>query len=441
MKRSCLHNQSILVTFLLLVLCDTSMVGGQVESIPESLRDSFDLDPYYQKYVDAGELPVLGSDKVSDAAMLEAAWIIEKMIGHRPDLLQAMAENRTRMAVMAFDEYTTDVPEHRHLAPRVYWDRRARGLGATPRAPAVSCAEENLLGFPGDPYSTENICIHEFAHAIHQMGMVSLDPTFDDRLKRAYRRAKSNGLWANTYAISNHQEYWAEAVQSWFGNNREEDSLHNHVNTRQELIAYDAPLADLCREVFGERDWTYQKPLRRSPEERSHLAGFDFEKLPRFRWRDEPAASQSKVLFQTSAGDFELEFESRRALKRVARLLQRVHEGTYSDGNISLVLPDSLELPNPGQVAMLQLVEEPPGEQGGRIVVAGAKGEPETPALVVWLQRPEQGRGVADSTPLPGVTLGRVSQGHKTLLKIHRDLIRSGEAGSNIKIQRAIRLN
>lgn len=276
---------AILLVAIFPVFNNPRLVYCQVNEVPESIRHSLDLDAFYQKHLDVGGFPVVGSEKVSDAAMLEAAWIIKKMVGHRPDLLRAMAENHTRMAVMAFDEYTTDIPEHRHLSPRVYWDRRARGLGATPRAPAVSCAEENLLGYPGDPYSTENICIHEFAHAIHEMGMVTLDPTFDDRLKTAYRRAKSNGLWSNTYAISNHKEYWAEAVQSWFDNNRDKDSQHNHVNTRQELIDYDPPLAELCREVFGDGSWKYEKPLQRPRQERSHLSKVDFEKLPRFKWR------------------------------------------------------------------------------------------------------------------------------------------------------------
>ena len=65
----------------------------------------------------------------------------------------------------------------RHRAPhtdrnlRLPASHQRRGLGATPSAPAVSCAEENLLEHPNDPYFEECICIHEFAHAIHQMGM------------------------------------------------------------------------------------------------------------------------------------------------------------------------------------------------------------------------------------------------------------------------------
>ena len=40
------------------------------------------------------------------------------------------------------------------------------------------------------------------------------------------------GLWKGKYASVNHHEYFAEGVQSWFDNNRENDHDHNHVNTR-----------------------------------------------------------------------------------------------------------------------------------------------------------------------------------------------------------------
>ena len=144
-----------------------SGIASQAAPVPESVRRDFNLSPFYQKYVDVGGMPVVGSTNVTDFALREAAWIVGRMLEQRADILQAMATNKTRVAVMACTEYTTDIPEHSELKSRVFWDRRARGLGATPSAPAVSCGEENLLCLPGDPYSTENICVHEFAHAIH----------------------------------------------------------------------------------------------------------------------------------------------------------------------------------------------------------------------------------------------------------------------------------
>src|SRR5688572_20378204 len=123
-----------------------------VEAVPASLRQSLNLAPFYQKYLDAGGLPVLGSSNVSDHALLEARWILLQMLAERPEILRVMGTNRARLVVMAYNEYTTDVPEHADRTPKVFWDRRARGLGGR----VCSCAEENLLCFPGDPYSTEN---------------------------------------------------------------------------------------------------------------------------------------------------------------------------------------------------------------------------------------------------------------------------------------------
>ncbi len=271
---------------LLLWLAAGVAFGQMVNTpVPEAVRAEFKLDAFYQKHLDAGGLPIVSSGKVRDEALREAAWILDQVLAGRDDIRQALAKNGVRLVVMAHDEYTTDVPEHAKLTPKDYWDRRARGLGPSPEAPAVSCGEENLLCFPGDHYAKENILIHEFAHAIHQMGLNTVDPTFEPRLKQAFARALNLGKWKGFYAASNPAEYWAEGVQSWFGNNRENDPSHNHVNTRAELLEYDPELAALCREVFGERQWTYQKPADRDEAGRVHLKDWKPESAPTFKWR------------------------------------------------------------------------------------------------------------------------------------------------------------
>jgi hypothetical protein len=252
--------------------------------IPEPIRTEFELKPFYVKAIVYHGLPIVSSEKSNDAALEEAAWLVDKMLGDRLDIVEAMAKNQVRLAVMAHNEMTIDIPEHSDLKPADYWNRRARGLGATRARPAVSCAEENLLCFPGDPYRQENIMIHEFAHAIHEMGLNTVDPTFDKRLKKIFETAKTKGLWKEKYASVNRMEYWAEAVQSWFDTNRENDADHNHVNTRQELKEYDPEVAELVKSIFGDKPWRYQKPLDRKAEDRAHLRGYDFASSPRFEW-------------------------------------------------------------------------------------------------------------------------------------------------------------
>lgn len=244
---------------------------------PASLK----LSPFYKKYISAKGYPIVSSEKVSDYALKEAAYLVNMMLAERPDVRQAMIDSQSRLAIMAYTEFTTDIPGHAHLKPKDFWDRRARGLGGSETDPLCSCGEENLLGFPGDPYASENILIHEFAHNIHLRGLVRIDKTFDSRLRKAYDAAMEKGLWKDKYAATNDREYWAEGVQSWFNNNREPDHDHNHVNTRVELWEYDPELAKLCQEVFGDTKLEYTKPATRLT---GHMEGYDPSKAPTFEW-------------------------------------------------------------------------------------------------------------------------------------------------------------
>jgi alpha-glucosidase len=217
------------------------------------------LSPFYKKHIDAKGLPILGSDKVSDAALQEATEIVNAMLGARDDIRRALVRNRVRVVVMARTEMTTDVPEHSDMTPKDYWDKRARGLGATLAKPASSCAEENLLNLPGDPYARESIAIHEFAHTIHILGLNSIDPNFERRLRTAFGHARDKGLWSNTYAGSNYAEYWAEAVQSYFDANDANNPQHNDINTREKLATYDGEIFALVDEVFAKTSWRYAR--------------------------------------------------------------------------------------------------------------------------------------------------------------------------------------
>lgn len=227
---------------------------------PESLK----LDPFYEKYVSCEGLPILSSENVPDAALLRANTLINQMLADRPDIRKALIEADVRFVVMGAKEQTTDIPEYSHLKPKEFWDERARGLGGR----VVSCGEENLLCYPVDRYDDENILIHEFAHSIHGIALRRIDKEFDQKLKRLYEEALAKGLWKGTYAGSNRSEYWAEAVQSYFDANRQNNYNHNHVNTREELQAYDPSLARLVAEVFrhsDKTDWRYE-PTARQPQ-------------------------------------------------------------------------------------------------------------------------------------------------------------------------------
>lgn len=429
---------------------------GKVAPVPMSLRQSLNLALFYQKYLNAGGLPMLGSTNVSDYAMREACWIVQHMLSHRPEILRVMTTNRARLVVMAYNEYTTDVPEQAGRSPKVYWDRRARGLGGR----ICSCAEENLLCFPGDPYSTENILIHEFGHAIAGVGMRAIDPTFNARLREAYTNAANAGLWQRTYAGSSVEEYWAEGVQDWFDNNRENDSQHNHVNTRAELKEYDPGLAALCAEVFGEILWRYQKPMDRLPAERAHLAGFDPAKSPRFRWRQSPVTEKPRVQILTDLGEIEVELYSQQAPITVTNFLRYVLEGFYRDGEFFRAVTVSNQ---PNDDAKIQVIQAraAPARHGELLppiplertrdtgvkhldgTLTMARDGPDTaqdgfsicigdqPELDFGGRRNPDGQGFA--------AFGRVIRGMDIVMKIHASPAKGQQLTPPLKIQNAFR--
>lgn len=235
----------------------TATVSSPLPPPPASLG----LDPFYEKYLDADGLPIVSSSKVPDAALYRARDIIDDMLALRPDIRATLAELGVRVAILAESEVITDIPEYSDLYeafPDTDWNTRARGLGPTFARPAVSAAEENILCYIEDNWRYEDILVHEFAHAVFEMGVEQQKDgyIFRNRLAAAYQVALDAGLWEGTYAATNANEYWAEGVQSWFGLNDPPGPIHNDINTRAELKAYDPALAQLILEVFGDVEVT-----------------------------------------------------------------------------------------------------------------------------------------------------------------------------------------
>jgi len=264
---------------------------------------------FYTQHVEGGGFPIVASAKVSPYALKEAAHLVAGMLAKRPDVRDALVASGARMCILAWDEFTTDQPEFERLARekppgfpgmsgKDYWDARARGLGGSESDPLCTAAEENLLGYPGDPYATECILIHEFAHMMHLRGMNNVDPTFDERLKKTYDQAMAAGLWKGAYASVNHHEYFAEGVQSWFDNNRVNDHDHNHVHLRSQLVEYDPGLAAMCREVYGDTELKYTKPATRLT---GNLEGYDPSAAPTFVWPERLAAAKKLIVEQAQA--------------------------------------------------------------------------------------------------------------------------------------------
>src|SRR5205809_2764207 len=183
---------------LLLALLVSCTFADQPRIAPPSdqLQKQLSLSPFYKKSLDDHGLFIVSSEKPSDFALYEAAYILDHMLQNRNDLRKALIDHNIRIVVMAASEFTTDIPEHANLRPpkdskltgKQFWDRRARGLGGTRTDPVCSCAEENLLNLKGDPYRGENILIHEFSHILQKVGLYNVDRPLHDKLTDPYNK-------------------------------------------------------------------------------------------------------------------------------------------------------------------------------------------------------------------------------------------------------------
>jgi hypothetical protein len=230
-----------------------------------------ELDPFYKKYTDAHGIPVVTSEKVPDAALLMARDIVKFMLADRPDLRKELIRKKWKLAIMAETEVTYDIPEHRKFRPlpkidderltpqqretynqpggvgsmtgEQYWNARGRGFGGEPNGEnTTSCAEENLLGYPGTRYFGSSICVHEFSHGIMRGAVYTVDPDYRKAVEDAYAAAKKQNLTsAQGYPGNNFNEYWATGIEAYvFGSGRDRNSL----------IAADPRLYELVRQVI-----------------------------------------------------------------------------------------------------------------------------------------------------------------------------------------------
>ena len=215
------------------------------------------LEPYYQKYLDAGGIPVVSSSNVSDETLFRVAATLDEMLAQRPEMREAIVVSGGRIAVLAADEPLTSLPEYRYRAREdpdwSTFDGRAmsslRGAGPTRWVPVTAIGEELVLCHPAQSYRQDSL-VHEIGHLVLNLGVEAPTGTggFRQQLGLLLGQALQQGLWVSTYAGSNADEYWAVAVQAWF----DVGGSLNGVDTREELEAYDPRVARLVQEVFGD---------------------------------------------------------------------------------------------------------------------------------------------------------------------------------------------
>ena len=210
-------------------------------------------EAYYDKYISAGGVAVMGNKRLPDRFLYVSRDIILGMTQKRPELLPLLTPSRERRPGATQQSFLHDEtgqmipsPQFRVILAHSYPDmipenyagnntfnyvvRTAGAVHAHFGWVRASVYDEITLNFV-------TLFIHEFAHAIH-FAIRLLDPTFDDRLETAYAAAKENGSYFSpgNYALTNKAEYWTESIQRWFTVFPTQEFLHNEFRQRDPLM-------------------------------------------------------------------------------------------------------------------------------------------------------------------------------------------------------------
>ena len=183
----------------------TQPAGARVQSPPASLN----VHAYYRKYLDAGGIPILSSNDVTDEELYQARDTILAMLSDRPDILATMTEFKFRVLIYP-DRFEkggrlTDLPEFSGVS---FSSRTVGAAGETPYG--------WVSGSPEVARHCNHTLIHEFTHQIEDaLRLQPGGPQFMSRLNTAYQAAMLSGLWQDRYASTSAIEYWAETVRAW----------------------------------------------------------------------------------------------------------------------------------------------------------------------------------------------------------------------------------
>ncbi len=262
----------------------TVIYGGKEVSVP--------FEDYYKyKLITKSGVLVKGSDKLlwGEKTVARAGELVDIQLSASPDIAAQMVASGASLSIYGPGENAYHVPEHRsgYHVDSLY----VEGFGGI----ACSITECNIWHWhakndarPDKNYTThylnENILIHEFGHGVKIAGIDRMqDRSLYTEFQMLYRHAKSAGLWPNTYAISNSDEYFATLSAIWFNVMNEchgddgWDGTRGPINTRRELYNYDIDAYKFFSKIYPYRnldgEWTpvpdYHKVtgLKDDPEE------------------------------------------------------------------------------------------------------------------------------------------------------------------------------
>ncbi|MBT6722688.1 MAG: hypothetical protein HOB20_05600 [Planctomycetaceae bacterium] len=207
--------------FILFLLTTSTCIAKDrylVQPLSDDLAKEYDLDKnFYKKATYVQDILIATSEKVSDYAHLEAAYLYDKIMSSiKKDVAQRIRERKVLCILVGHDELTSQIPQFtsdKTGKELDFYNWRSRGfLTKVGDRSVVLFAEEDVLEYEGG-MQLESILIHEFGHVVQFAGM---SETQIKKLENCHHRAKAAGLWNDGRAAQRYRRIKGETPVSLY---------------------------------------------------------------------------------------------------------------------------------------------------------------------------------------------------------------------------------
>lgn len=189
--------------FIVSVIALTSFSYSDINKLPpilepsDSQRKEYDLPPrFFKKSLLVQDILIATSDKVSDLAVNESAYLFDQMMKDiNPDVAARIRSRKVLCILVGKDELTSQIPQF--VSDKTgkdldFYNWRQRGfLRYIKGRPVVLFAEEDVLEFKGG-MQNESILIHEFGHVIQGAGFNKEQQV---ELNAAFAKSRARNIW------------------------------------------------------------------------------------------------------------------------------------------------------------------------------------------------------------------------------------------------------
>lgn len=258
---------------------------------PQQIIPVDTYEPYYTQEIamDCG-VKILGSAHVRPEAMKKAEEMMQIILANEK-IAKRLGDAGCMLCLYGEGENAYDITAH-----RLTYDKEmlyVEGFGGTQ---AASIRDANVLRLTTGDYQTnyknESILVHEFGHTVKNYGLT------EEQMKQwneIWAASIASGKWADSYAGSNSDEFFATLSAMWFNVMDESwegdwDGVRGPVNTRSELKAYDREAYEFISQVYVsdqylpapwangtvENKYLYKEPEKPAPQDPSYSVSFNY---------------------------------------------------------------------------------------------------------------------------------------------------------------------